>query len=636
MTEIFENLHTVIKATNEKVMSTDNFKRLLAEVCVSNELKCKEYRKLMRVCSPVQYDEDEAENYFDAAKESEPCTTLHDLEKYIKTYKNEDDLVEFEKDAVHASKIYLSYKEHFEGKLGWCKINKPAVYGRVFRTNLGITFDKEENSKMYFENKNFKFSSTDDDGNTKAKTFNFYNVWVRDPDIKTYESIVFDPTRSNPNDLNLFDSYCSILQDSSVEYVELDRVFEHIKSICGYDTACFEYLLNYFAHIVQKPASHSDVAVVMFGKEGVGKNILLGLLGDVIGSQYYGESSEPRDLFGQFATGMFRRIVFCYDEGDKKDTAPFMNRLKTLVTGQKLRVELKGKDMYEVANYCRLFFPTNHSQPFPITKGARRWFYLKASDKYINIPNRHAHFDSLANHFKDKNVIFSFCKYLMNRDIKKFNVNSFPKSEGLQQATQIPLILRCFHSTILSSTAKASKIYPATELLHIVIKYCKDHNYTHSAYNPTTLGAELQEYIDAKCIVKKRSRTGIMYKFDSLGFQQYIQQNNFNLEELDLGSDLSVAEKLLQQIEEHRKILADLEQKFLLECSVVMGFDPLDEGVDKTDYSIHNPAPQKKEKYTKRLSFKTEMEDTSKTAPSPQKTVLDTLKDEFKFTLDFE
>lgn len=616
MTEFLEKIENVLMGANPLAIVEDDFLQLLACGCVANGLKSRHYKKVVqntiveKMKCRVVYSEDQLEDMYDEAKESKPNTTLHCIEKYLKEYKNVEipvgiaQDVKFEKNPIHSIPKYIELKKHFETTEGWCKFNHPAFYGKVFKTADGTQFEKEDNPKTYFENKEFSITSKNDDKPT-TKWFNFFDLWKKDPEIKTFDRIVFDPSRSNPKDLNLFSDYCSIANNKNVKEVSISRVLEHIKSICGYDEACYEYFLNYTAHTIQKPEQHNDVAVVMYGREGVGKNIILQLIGDVIGSQYYGESSEPRDLFGQFATGMYKKIMFVYDESDKKDTTGFMNRLKTLVTGRKLRVELKGKDSFEVDNYCRLFFPTNNTQPFPITKGNRRWFYLKSSNKYVQLPDkeRFDYFDSLAKHFKDPNVIYSFYKFLSTRDISHFNSNNFPKSEGLQQAMQIPLILRCFHTCILNHTGKASMVYQSSELLKILINYCKDNNYTSSAYNPTTLGTELQEYIDNGCIHKKRLNSGIRYQFDIENFSKYIKQHGFNLDDISTSNDNATTEKIYLQIEEHRKIIQELKRKLVNECNVVMGEDPLLHGIEplekKGNPTLHYTAPKKD--YSKRI-----------------------------------
>lgn len=598
MSEFFEELKTLLSDALKDALDKDDFLPTLAKVCVANGLKCRQFKKLCRdvvLCRDVEEvpDNDFLEELFEQTEEQNPKKKLHNLHSiasYIKDHKKEakptkttkTDEIEYDRNIIHTEPKYLELRNHFENKLGWCKIDNPAMYGKAFVTDEAINFEKEENVKTYFENKNFCVKG--DDG--KPKWHNFFDIWRKDPDIKTYERIVFQPAGGESNSLNLCGNYCYISKSTDLKTVALDRVFEHIRSICGYDNACYEYLLNYIAHIVQKPEDNCDVSVVMYGKEGCGKNILTQLIGDVIGPQYYGESAEPKDLFGQFATGMYKRMVFVYDEGDKKDTTGFMNRLKALVTGQKLRVELKGKDMFEVNNYCRLFFPTNNKQPFPVTKDNRRWFYLKASDKYVAMPDkeRFAYFDALVKHFKDRNVIYSFCKYLMNRDLSEFNPNIYPKSEGLQQAMTVPLLLRCIHAKILTDDDNATKVYGATELLNIVIQYCKENNYNSAIYNTGTICNELQEYIDAHCVTKKRVSKGQTYRFDVLRFRDYIKKHNFNLDDDEDGKATS-SENILQQIEQYRQMIQSLRNKFVMQVGHTFK-NPLDEGVDKTDQQI--------------------------------------------------
>ena len=114
--------------------------------------------------------------------------------------------------------------------------------------------------------------------------------------------------------------------------------------------------------------------------------------------------------------------------------------------------------------------------------------------------------------------------------------------------------------------------------MKIVIDYCKENNYTHTAYNPTTLGTELQEYVDYGCILKKRTNACIVYQFDVLKFNDYIKQHSFNLDEVE---EMNSIEQILLQIDEHKKIISYLKEKFIKQCDVQMGKDPLEEGIDK-------------------------------------------------------
>jgi hypothetical protein len=46
--------------------------------------------------------------------------------------------------------------------------------------------------------------------------------------------------------------------------------------LSGKNNGVLEYFLNYFAHMVQKPGEQPGTALVVKGKQGIGKNITLG------------------------------------------------------------------------------------------------------------------------------------------------------------------------------------------------------------------------------------------------------------------------------------------------------------------------------------------------------------------------
>lgn len=615
MSEIIQNLNKALADVDKKMYDDGNFLELIANVFVSNGLKCKYFRKFYKHANPEEYDEEECEDIYDAVKEArekdlfEKKFTVEDVQNYIERNPVKPDFsILGEKDPIHSEIKYIGMKKHYEENEGWCKLQSPAAYGRVVVSG-GVKTFQIENEITYFANVNFYAQLPERKYPAK---FNFARVWVSDPDIKTYSRIVFDPLNSDSRALNLFSAYCHF--KDGLKVVNVDRAFEHYKSLCGYDNACFEYLMNYFAHIVQKPYERVNTAVVMYGSEGIGKNIGIGFIGNIIGKQYWGESSCPDDLFGKFAKGMFNRIIFVYDEGQKGDTKGFMNRLKTAVTSDKLRVEFKGKDQYEVDNYCRLFFPTNDREPFPIVKGARRWFYLKGSDKYIDLGKEKSadHFESLSKWLKDDNVLYSFYQFLKNRDISQWNANVVPQSDGLKQATEIPLVLRCFTETVLRKDVKA---YKPSELLEIVIEYCKKNNYSYACYNPTNLGTHIQEYVEKGCVQKKRISSGYLYTFDKEKFSQYLKRYNFNLEIVGHDDDNDdTLDKVDLEIELLEKKLAEKYKKKLEMIDAMMAGDPIEHGIEK------------KEKPKKILTKRIILTDKPKATVTPTKATKSTSK----------
>jgi hypothetical protein len=509
----------------------------------------------------------------ESESESESDFETSDSETEIETKKAKKPKEKFnprgESKPIHKDKKYLQYKEYYEN-IGWCKIEHPVGFGTMQTLEDGTVDFVPEDVHSFFKCVNF---TTKIDG--KKQNHNFGNAWTTDPNAKIYTKIVFDPLFKDKEAFNLFNKFCDFNNDQKLKQVSIDMVLEHVNTICGYDNESYEYLLNYFAHIVQFPAEKVPSAIIMFGEEGIGKNTLLNLIRDVIGKQYYGESSESSDLFGKHAMGMYKKMIFCYDESEKNDTKAFMSRLKTLTTSETLRVEPKYMNAFSVQNYCRLFFPTNAREPFQITKGARRWVYLKGSDKYIKNGTEKAaqYMDKLHKNFKDRNVQYSFYLFLKNRDISQFKPSIVPKTEGLKQAIEVPLVLRCLTETILRGDCEKS--YKPKDILETVIAYCMKNHYNYSGYNPTTIGNNLQEYIDKQCITKKRSSSGFLYKFEKDKFQEYIKRYNLNIEIFDgknandddddeaevIEGELDKNEQIKHMIEKIAKLRQELDEK---------------------------------------------------------------------------
>lgn len=51
--------------------------------------------------------------------------------------------------------------------------------------------------------------------------------------------------------------------------------YEHLKLLVGNDDSYYEYVLNIFAHMIQKPSELPEICVVLKSIEGVGKKIFI-------------------------------------------------------------------------------------------------------------------------------------------------------------------------------------------------------------------------------------------------------------------------------------------------------------------------------------------------------------------------
>ena len=89
-----------------------------------------------------------------------------------------------------------------------------------------------------------------------------------------------------------------IPQEKNVINIKL--FVNHIRDIiCNGDDELCEYVLNWFAQIIQTPHKKTKVGLVWRSEaEGVGKNIILNLIRDIMGSEYYYSTSNLEHLIG--------------------------------------------------------------------------------------------------------------------------------------------------------------------------------------------------------------------------------------------------------------------------------------------------------------------------------------------------
>lgn len=140
-------------------------------------------------------------------------------------------------------------------------------------------------------------------------------------------------------------------------------------------------LTRWMAWPLQNLGAKMHKAVLIVGESGVGKSFVAETLGAV-----YGENAKKvrnKDFQTNFNSNLAQTQLGIWEEATlvgrgKSETDSAMQNLKDFVTGHRLPVEFKGKDVIHVDNRCNLMILTNSWDRFPIQRGERRFFALEA------------------------------------------------------------------------------------------------------------------------------------------------------------------------------------------------------------------------------------------------------------------
>lgn len=252
-------------------------------------------------------------------------------------------------------------------------------------------------------------------------------AWMASSARLTYSGgIGFYPNGSHSeNVLNLWRGFC-VQPDANAS---CDRFLDHIRVVlCGGDQESYDYLIGYFAHLIQHCEDIPGVAVVFEGGKGVGKDSCLDYLAKLVGEQFAPVISQPEQLTGRFnghlQTALMLRVQEAVWAGSRKDEGA----LKSLITSPEIIVERKGVDAVTARNHVRVMITANASWVVPASADERRFFVLDIKSKKPDL----AYFKALREEMNGSGPA-ALLHFLQQYDLSQFDVRDVPQTKGLME-----------------------------------------------------------------------------------------------------------------------------------------------------------------------------------------------------------
>ena len=224
------------------------------------------------------------------------------------------------------------------------------------------------------------------------------------------------------------------VQPVACETGEILPWLQHTKDvICNGNEEHYQYVLNWLAHMIQKPEEKPGVAVILYGGQGTGKGSFVAPLGQIMGSHYlYADRSDL--LTGKFNAICENKTLIFADEayfgaGTYK-AREAAKRLKTKVTEPLGIIERKNVDACAVPDFSRVIMATNNPDVLEIEADDRRYLYLEVSDQYKQDAE---YFMPLRAMIEKGQLAPKLLYFLQQRDISNFNPTQVPKTKALTE-----------------------------------------------------------------------------------------------------------------------------------------------------------------------------------------------------------
>lgn len=217
--------------------------------------------------------------------------------------------------------------------------------------------------------------------------------WIEDHRRRTYRGICFAPEKEAPKGYyNLWTGFTvepfGKDEEPSAEAVKAFAAWKQhaLFNVCDGDEALYDWLMIWFAQLIQRPWEKPLTALVMKGEKGVGKNVLFGCVGDLLGP-HYKVTAKKRMLLGDFNAHLERALLFVLDEAFWSGDKAAEGILKDLVTGNTHTIERKGLEVYDVDNLTRVVVIGNENWLVPASHDERRYAVFNVgNDRKQDVP----------------------------------------------------------------------------------------------------------------------------------------------------------------------------------------------------------------------------------------------------------
>jgi hypothetical protein len=254
----------------------------------------------------------------------------------------------------------------------------------------------------------------------------FLDIWRKDPTAKICDSISFrESDKSNvflvPLKLKYMKTEPYIPNENAIP-----KFLELISLVTCDDDILKEYVLNYFAHMIQHPTDLPGVALVITGLKGVGKDTLGDFLQEwVVGKHLSTNYSNNKQFFGTHDMGKINKLLVKLEETSRKDCMENACELKATITSYLVTANPKGMKEITAENFARYIFTTNKPNPVDMSDKERRFVLLRCSDKQRGNSDYWITLRSILFNYSGGRAIAEF---LLGRDLTKFNVRDLPEN----------------------------------------------------------------------------------------------------------------------------------------------------------------------------------------------------------------
>lgn len=189
-------------------------------------------------------------------------------------------------------------------------------------------------------------------------------------DIVRITEVGFDPGGEDPS------ITCNLWAGWPVEPKagKCEKLLEMLWHMCSGDRDAerlYTWVLRWLAYPIQHPGAKMKTTIVVHGPQGTGKNLFFETISAIYGK--YGDVIDQSAVEDKFNDWASRKLFMIADEVvARTDLYHIKNKLKALITGNRIRINPKNYSAYWEQNHMNLVFLSNETMPVVLEEDDRR------------------------------------------------------------------------------------------------------------------------------------------------------------------------------------------------------------------------------------------------------------------------
>ncbi|KAA6384943.1 MAG: hypothetical protein EZS28_019531 [Streblomastix strix] len=222
--------------------------------------------------------------------------------------------------------------------------------------------------------------------------------------------------------------------------MELIQPFQDhiILVISSNDTTVYEYILKWFALIIQHPEQQTRVSMILRGGQGCGKNTFTDVLSELVSGYSLRNITSLTLVTGQFNSILNNRVFIMLNELTtfSSSIGHEVDKLKQLITDPTLEIRTKFSSSRVEKNLLNFILVSNHLDPVHLDQDDRRYLVCQCDSKYTKNTQ---YFNNLFQHINQEDFYDNLITYFHKLDISQFDARIIPMTEAKKEIIEVSL-----------------------------------------------------------------------------------------------------------------------------------------------------------------------------------------------------